>query len=161
MSADTAGAAFLARRIEPPGRSLDRVAVVLFWGYIATVVFAGLWGVVGARLDFPILLQQKVSGLSPSGAADVLSQYRFLRGIEGAFGIMCIWMRSDIFTPGSPWNRMFLVGMCLGLAGRIFGWVLDGTPTWPMFLFLGFELVAVFCIAIDTRSPRVAARPPS
>jgi hypothetical protein len=126
-------------------------AAAFFWVYILTVVLAGLWGVVGARLDFPFLLHQRVNRLSSDGAADVLSQYRFLRGIEAGFGFMCIRARKDIFTPGSPWNRLFLVGMGLGILGRVLGWVLDGTPSWPMFGFMGVEMVGFGCIFVATR----------
>jgi Domain of unknown function (DUF4345) len=131
--------------------TIAKAAHVLFWAYILTVVLAGLWGVVGARLDFPILLHQPVHELSPTAAADVLSQYRFLRGIEAGFGLICIRQRKDIFTPGSPWNRLFLFAMGLGILGRVLGWILDGTPSWPMFVFLGIELAGLACIFAATR----------
>ena len=53
---------------------------------------------------------------------------------------MCIRLRKEIFTPGSQWNRIFLLAMGLGILGRVLGWILDGTPSWPMFAFLGIEL---------------------
>jgi hypothetical protein len=132
--------------------SLKAAAVALFWVYIVTVVLAGLWGVVGARLDFPLLLHQEVGDLSSDGAADVLSQYRFLRGIEAGFGVLCIVMRRDIFTPGTQWNRLFLLAMGLGIAGRGVGWLLDGTPSWPMLAFMGTEAIGFACIATVTRA---------
>jgi hypothetical protein len=140
-------------RKRPATAILGYAAVVLFWAYVLTVILAGLWGVVGARLDFPILLHQPVEQFSPTAAADVLSQYRFLRGIEAGFGLICIWQRKEIFTPGSPWNRIFLLAMGLGILGRVLGWILDGTPSWPMFVFLGIELAGWVCIFAATRRP--------
>ena len=51
-------------RQRPATGVLGYAALILFWAYILTVVLAGLWGVVGARLDFPILLHQPVRQFS-------------------------------------------------------------------------------------------------
>ncbi len=120
------------------------------------MVVAGLWGLLGARLDFPILLHQPVGQLSPKGAADILTQYRFFRGIEAGFGLIAIWMRKDILTSGSAWSRMFLLAMGLGILGRVLGWILDGTPSLPMAVFAAYELVAFACIAAATQPPHVS-----
>jgi Domain of unknown function (DUF4345) len=131
--------------------ALVLIAKVFFWAYILTVLGAGLWGMVGARLDFPILLHQQVGELSATGRADVLSQYRFLRGIEAAFGVLCIWQRREIFVGGSTWNRLFLLGMGFGILGRVLGAAIDGTPSWPMWVFLGTEVVGWTFIVAATR----------
>jgi Domain of unknown function (DUF4345) len=123
---------------------------------VLTLTVAGVWGLFGARLDFPILLDQPVGRLSPGGAADVLSQYRFLRGIEAGFGLFAIWWRKEIFTGGTAYNRLFVLTMGMGVLGRIVGWGLDGTPSWPMFVFLGVEMVGLGCICAVTRPWRGA-----
>ena len=78
---------------ERPPRYLALAARVLFWAYIATVLAAGFWGLVGARLDFPILMGQQVGGLDHHATANVLSQYRFLRGLEAGFGMFAVAYR--------------------------------------------------------------------
>jgi hypothetical protein len=138
-------------QVQQPRTVIVTIARVFFWAYILTVLVAGLWGMVGARLDFPILLRQQVGHLSPGGRADVLSQYRFLRGIEAGFGVLCIWARREIFVGGSTWNRLFLCGMGFGILGRLLGVAIDGTPTWPMWVFLGTEIVGWTFIVVATR----------
>ena len=137
-------------------RLLTNVTLVLFWAYVLTLVVAGIWGLFGARLDFPILLDQPVGKLSPAGAADVLSQYRFLRGIEAGFGLFAIWWRKEIFTSGTAYNRLFVLTMGMGVLGRIVGWALDGRPSWPMFVFLAVEVAGLACICAVTRPWRGA-----
>lgn len=133
-------------RQNPAWRLLVIAARLLFWAYVATLLVAGLWGIAGARLDFPILLRQRVSGLSPTGAADVLSQYRFLRGIEAGFALFAVVWWRQVFTARSSANRVFLSTMALGILGRLVGLAADGTPTWPMYVFLAGELAGLACI---------------
>ena len=64
---------------------------------------------------------------------------------------MSIWLRKDIFTGGTPYNRLFLLTMAMGAFGRIVGWIVDGTPTWPMFVFLGVEVFGLVMITVVTR----------
>lgn len=141
------------------GSPLAKVSRLLFWVYVATVLGSGFWGLVGARLDFPILMQQQVGQLSAQGSANVLNQYRFLRGIEAGFGLFAVGYRKQIFTGGSTANRLFLCAMGLGMLGRVFGWLIDGRPRAIMLVFLFVELIAWACIVATTRPWRSSTRP--
>ncbi len=130
---------------------LALLARVLFWAYVATVLAAGFWGLVGARLDFPVLMGQQVGGLDHGAAANVLSQYRFLRGLEAGFGLFAVAYRRDILGGPSPVNRLFLAAMGLGIAGRLVGWAVDGRPRWVMLVCHFTEMAGWACIAASTR----------
>lgn len=134
----------------PPG-VLRRLSLLFFYGYVLAVVAAGAWGMLGARLDFPILMHQQVGHLDPNGARNVLSQYRFLRALELGFGIFALRFRRQIYTERTL-NRLFLITMALGIAGRVAGLVIDGVPSPLMVSFLVFEAVGIVLIVADTRS---------
>jgi hypothetical protein len=42
--------------------------------------------------------------------------------------------------------------MGLGILGRVLGWAIDGTPSWPLLAFLGYELVSLAVIIVATRA---------
>jgi hypothetical protein len=130
-------------------------ALVLFFGYVVTLVVAGAWGVVGARLDMPWLLQVHLGDLRHRAQANLLSQYRFLRATELGYGLfgLCYWRQ--IFTLRG-YNRLFLGIMACGLGARLLSLAADGLPSFWMYLFLGWELVGVVVIFAYTR-PRVVA----
>jgi hypothetical protein len=130
---------------------LRRLSLLFFYGYVLAVVAAGAWGMFGARLDFPILMHQQVGHLDPNGARNVLSQYRFLRGLELGFGILALRFRREIYTQRTL-NRLFLTIMALGIAGRVAGLAIDGVPSPVMVGFLVFEAVGIVLIVADTRS---------
>ena len=126
---------------------------VLFGGYVALLIVAGAWGVVGARVDLPLLLHLPLDGLTPEAEANLLSQYRFLRAIELGFGLFALQFRREIFTH-SAYNRLFLFTMAAGVVARLIGLAADGRPTGVMFGFLGWEAVGVVVIAWHTRTVR-------
>ncbi|MGH9114768.1 MAG: DUF4345 family protein [Acidimicrobiales bacterium] len=139
-------------RAVPACAGFDRAARVLFWAYVGTVLGAGAWGVAGARVDFPVLLEQPLEGLSARGSANVLSQYRFLRGLEAGFGLSAVSQREAIFAGRSLPNRLFLAAMGLGIVGRVLGWAIDGRPRRLMLGFLAVEVAGWGCIAMTTRT---------
>jgi hypothetical protein len=126
-------------------------AFLLFWTYVATVVIAGVWGVFGARLDFPVLLGQQVASLDHGAAPNVLSQYRFLRGLEAGFGLFAVTYRRSILSGPTETNGLFLGTMGMGIVGRLVGWAVDGRPRAIMLVFLFGELAGWVCIATSTR----------
>ncbi|MFA9443757.1 DUF4345 family protein [Egicoccus sp. AB-alg6-2] len=134
----------------PPLRSL---ALVLFYGYVLLLIAAGAWGIVGARVDLPWLLGVHLEALPDRARADLLSQYRFLRAMELAFGLFALRFRREIFTAGVH-NGLFLFGMGAGVVARLWSLAADGRPSILMLLFLGWELVGVCVIAVTTRMAR-------
>lgn len=128
-------------------------ALVLFGGYVALLVVAGAWGIVGARLDVPLLLHVPLGELTADAQANLLSQYRFLRAIELGFGLFALQFRREIFTQRS-YNRLFLFAMAAGVVARLLSMPLDGNPSGVMLGFLGWEAVGVVVIAWHTRGLR-------
>ena len=134
---------------------MRRVALVFFFGYVLTLVVAGAWGVVGARVDMHLLLRLHLGDLPHRAQANLLSQYRFLRATELGFGLFALRYWRQIFAVRS-YNRIFLAVMACGVAARLLSLAADGLPSLWMYVFLGFELVGVVVILAYTR-PLVVA----
>ena len=132
-------------------RFLRPASLFFFYAYVLTVTVAGAEGIFGARLDFPLLMHQQVGQLAAGGAHNVLSQYRFLRGLELGFGIFALRYAKEIYSQRAM-NRVFLITMGLGILGRIAGIVIDGFPSPLMQSFLYFEAVGIVLIFLDTRA---------
>jgi hypothetical protein len=132
-----------------------RVTLVFFFGYVLTLVVAGAWGIVGARVDMHLLLRLHLGDLSHRDQANLLSQYRFLRAIELGFGLFALRYWRQIFALRS-YNRIFLAAMACGVAARLLSLAADGLPSVWMYPFLAFELVGLTLIFAYTR-PRVVA----
>lgn len=131
--------------------ALRRVSLAFFFGYVATLIAAGAWGMVGASVDMRVLLQLHIHVLPHRTAANLLSQYRFLRAIELGFGVFALTKWRRIYSVRS-YNRLFLSAMGAGVAARLLSLALDGAPSWWMNVFLGFELVGIVLIFLATRS---------
>jgi hypothetical protein len=130
---------------------LRRASLFFFFAYVATLILAGAWGIVGARLDMSILLRLHLGDLPDRAATNLLSQYRFLRAIELGFGLFALRFWREIYRVAS-YNRLFLVTMTCGVGARVLSLVADGSPSIWMDAFLGFELVGVALIFFATRS---------
>ena len=131
--------------------AIRRASLVFFFAYVATLILAGAWGVVGARLDMRILLQLHLANLPDRAATNLLSQYRFLRAIELGFGLFALRFWREIYRLRS-YNRLFLATMACGVGARVLSLIADGVPSVWMIGFLGWELVGVVLIFLATRS---------
>lgn len=123
---------------------------ILFFGYVILLIAAGAWGIVGAHVDFSVLLGLRVEQMEPEAAANVLSQYRFLRAAELGFGLFSWRYRREIFTSRAE-NRLFLGVMAAGVTARLISVVVDGVPSLPMMAFLAWEGAGVVVIFAATR----------
>jgi hypothetical protein len=132
-------------------QTLRRASLVFFFVYVALLIVAGAWGMVGARVDMWVLLRLHLNDLPDRTAANLLSQYRFLRAIEIGFGVFALTHWRRIYSIRT-YNRLFLSVMATGVAARLLSLGLDGGPSWWMYLFLGWELVGVVLIFLATRS---------
>ena len=132
-------------------QTLRRASLVFFFVYVALLIVAGAWGMVGARVDMWVLLRLHINDLPDRTAANLLSQYRFLRAIEIGFGAFALTRWRRIYSIRT-YNRLFLSVMAAGVAARLLSLGLDGGPSWWMYLFLGWELVGVVLIFLATRS---------
>lgn len=134
---------------------LKWAALVLFFGYAGLLALAGAWGVVGARLDMPLLLDVDLDDLPATAEANLLAQYRFLRAVELGFGLVALVYWRRIFSLG-PFNAWFLAIMGAGVAARLLSLALDGVPSAAMLSVLAWELVGVIAIFAYTRRVAVA-----
>ncbi len=130
---------------------LKWVSYIFFYGYVGTLILAGVWGVFFARIDMPLLLNVQIDHLPPGTAANLLSQYRFLRAIELGFGLFAFVFRDQIYHVQIS-NRIFLSVMAFGVLARMVAIVLDGSPSLAMYLFAIFEVIGVIIIFVYTRS---------
>ncbi len=131
--------------------ALRRASLVFFFVYVASLIVAGAWGLVGARIDMWALLRLHIHDVPDRTAANLLSQYRFLRAIELGFGVFAFTHWRRIYSVRS-YNRLFLSVMAAGVAARLLSLGLDGMPSWWMYLFLGQEMVGVVLIFLATRT---------
>jgi hypothetical protein len=134
---------------------LRRAALVLFFGYAATLVVAGAWGAVAARLDFPLLIGLELSDIPDAVEADLLNHYRFLRAVELCFGLFSIVYWRRIFTQRAP-NTIFLTAMAAGVSARLIGLAVDGTPGLLVWSVIAWEVAGVVLIFLATRTARAA-----
>lgn len=130
-------------------RLLSVAALVLFYAYVLTLIAAGVWGVFGARLDFPDFMRQEVSDLDADAVNSMLSQYRFLRAIEAGFGVFALRFRREIFTDPT-FNRLFLGWMGFGILARLVGLGLEGWPQVVMIGALVGEVLGLAAVTLDT-----------
>jgi hypothetical protein len=120
------------------------LAYAFFYGYVGLLVLAGGWGILFARIDHQLLLGLDPASVPSTTQANVLSQYRFLRATELAFGAYALAQRRAILA--GTGTTMFLALMAIGVVARAVSLVLDGSPSpWFYFFFLS-ELVGVVCI---------------
>jgi hypothetical protein len=84
------------------------MAAGLFVGYVGLLIVAGAWGAFGpAHLDQRWLFDLDVDSLDGGTSTDLLSQYRFMRGIELGFGVLsAVYWREILNDP--RFGRPFL-----------------------------------------------------
>ncbi len=130
---------------------MKTLAYGLFYVYVGTLILAGAWGIVGARLDQRLLFGLSLHELDRVTAASLLSQYRFLRAVELGFGLFALIYRVEIFTVPA-YNRLFLTIMTLGVLTRVFSLAVDGLPRPVFFVFLLTEAAGVVAIYAYSRT---------
>jgi hypothetical protein len=119
-----------------------------FYCYCGLAVAAGCWGAFGnPQIDFSVLFHFPVRSLDTYTRVNLLDQYRFLRGIELAFGMFCLAMTREIFSV-PKYNLLFLAGMSAGTTARIVSLFAEGRPSAAMCFFLIFELAGIVVISV-------------
>lgn len=118
---------------------MKAIAHFFFFTYVGLVVVAGFWGAfLNPVWDFDFLFSLDVKTLSDFERINLLSQYRFLRGLELGFGIFSLYFFKKIFSE-IVLHRLFLTIMGLGILARIFSWLFDGNPGLLTKFFLIYE----------------------
>ena len=113
---------------------------------------AGFWGAfIYPELDFKILFNFQIKDLYDFERINILSQYRFLRGLELGFGIFALTFIKEIFSE-KKFNRVFLITMGLGIMARIVSWLVDGNPGFLTKFFLFYEAIGWVLIFVYSKS---------
>ena len=119
---------------------IARIAKLCFWGYVLMLLGIGASGILIAPWELKHVFMLPLDSLADKVQATLLNQYRFMKAVELSFGLFCwVWHRS-IFQPGL-FNRVFLVGVFLGVAARLLSWLIDGQPHWVFLIFAVLELL--------------------
>lgn len=137
---------------------LKWTAYTLFYGYALLLVAAGAWGVLFGAYDQEWLLGVRPGLMEGEPRSNVLSQYRFLRGIEFGFGLIALKYRAEIFSR-SGMNSLFLTAMGAGILGRAVSVAADGRPRWGFVFFLAAETAGLVAIFLQSRHGPVRAKP--
>ena len=135
--------------------SRDRLAKasdLLYLSYVGTLIGAGAFGALFAKTDDRLVEGwQPLEELSPRVAATVLSQHRFLRAMEVAFGAFALRDREAIHTQGRA-NALFLSALGSGIGVRALGVAAgDGTPGPGPIAFASSEVVVLAVVFAHTR----------
>ena len=133
---------------EQSGTGLDAglrwAAYLLFYAYVLLLVGAGLFGALLAPADFDLVVGLDPQQIDDQARANLFSQYRFLRAIEFAAGVILLAFRNEVFTT-RRFNRLFLLLVTAGILARLLSWAVEGTPS-PFFIFLIFSELAVLIV---------------
>lgn len=131
---------------------MKKASYFFFYTYIGLVVVAGFWGAfIYPELDFKILFNFQIKDLYDFERINILSQYRFLRGLELGFGIFALTFIKEIFSE-KKFNRVFLITMGLGIMARIVSWLVDGNPGFLTKFFLFYEAIGWVLIFVYSKS---------
>ena len=100
----------------------------------------------------------KIFGLDPiwlasDEATSFLNQYRFLKVIEGAFGLFGLLKFRSILDGGVS-NVIFLIGCGLAVIARSFSWIVDGRPDTMFVAFLVIEALTFLLVLIHSKRAR-------
>jgi hypothetical protein len=131
--------------------ALRVTSTAFFFGYVLLLIAAGAAGAVLAGLDMRWLIGLKLGALDEDTKANLMSQYRFLRAIELGFGVFAVLHRHRIYRERF-YNRLFLFVMGSGIAARLIGIAVDGSPSLAMYFFLATEAIGFVLIYVYTRT---------
>lgn len=125
---------------------------VFYYGYTWMLLGVGGSGILIASWELPHVFSVDVSAMAPLPAATLLTQYRFLKSMEFAFGLFCWVYRRRIWGGGTA-RRLFLAGVFGGVAARLVSLMIDGVPHWAFLVFAGLELICgILMLLQPTRS---------
>lgn len=127
---------------------MRQVTRVFYAGYTFMLIGIGGSGVLIARWELPRIFLVDLAAMGAQPAATLLNQYRFLKSMELAFGMVCWLYRRPIWAGGQA-RGLFLAGLFGGVAARAISIAVDGVPDWPFLVFAALELVCGVLMAIQ------------
>jgi hypothetical protein len=130
---------------------MKAAATVLFYVWTGAAAVFGAVGLIAATWELPQFFHVALADMLPGERADLLNQYRFLRGVELGVGLLFLALRREVLNePRFGW--LFVVVVGAGALGRIAGVVLDGRPGLWMVALLIIELAALVAVALHLRA---------
>ena len=124
-----------------------RITRLLTLVYVLALIVVGGSGVFIAEWELQHVFALDTAALAPSVEATLLNQYRFLKAIEFAAGVVCLIGFERIF--GEPRiTRLFLLLVGAGAAARVLAIVADGWPEPVFLIFLALELAVFVLVAL-------------
>lgn len=119
--------------------------------YALFLIVVGTVGLFCVRWELQVLYGLDLAQVGD--AASFVSQYRFLKAVELAFGVFAFLQRREILAGGVE-CLIFLIGLAAGILARSLAWVSDGTPNPVFLLFMAFEIVTLLLVwAHTSRDP--------
>lgn len=137
--------------------SVRWAAYILFYGYVLLLVIAGALGALFATVDLGWLIGLDLPDPGEPSRADLLSQYRFLRGVEFGVGVTFLVLRREVFSVRLI-NRLFLVVLASGIVARALSILIDGSPSPIHYFFLVSETLGLLAIFAHTRKTGLGER---
>lgn len=131
---------------------MTRAATFLVGAYGVMLLLVGIAGIFTAEWELRHLYDLNF-GEWPKAEATFLSQYRFLKGVEMGAGTFCLILGRAIMSGGRA-SAVFLLLIAGGIIARSLAWVADGTPSWPMLVFLGLETLVLVVYLVHLRQVR-------
>lgn len=128
------------------------VTRVFYYGYTWMLLCVGGSGILIAAWELPHIFSVDLSAMAPQPAATLLTQYRFLKSMEFAFGLFCWVYRREIWAGGTA-RRLFLAGVFGGVAARLISLTKDGVPQWAFLVFAALEFVCGVLMLLQPSRP--------
>lgn len=127
------------------------LATIFQLGYGLMLFFVGLYGIFHAPWELHTIFD--LDPAAAGHASTLLSQYRFLKAVEGGFGLFCLWQRREILD-GGPASVIFLAGCGFGVFARTWSWAVDGRPASMFIVFLVLEAITFALVWLHARRDR-------
>jgi hypothetical protein len=123
---------------------------ILFYGWAGALLVLGGIGVFTGRWELAVIFHIDLERMGEEARANLLNQYRFLKGIEFGFGLFCFLFRQEIFRV-PRFNRLFVAIVFFGAAARALAIALEGWPHWAFIVVTGLEFMTGFAVVIASR----------
>lgn len=129
------------------------LTLLLVLGYAATCVCAGLFGIFLPHLEMARLYHLSPAQVPGLDAADLLSQFRFLKAMELGAGLF-MFARLGAIMEGGPERRLFAFIVAAGILARLLAWAIDGPPSLLFAGFLAAEFLVLAAVLAEGRGAR-------
>lgn len=137
-----------------------KAAAFLFYVWAGAAAVFGAVGLAAAAWEMPLFFHVEVDAMPRANQADLLNQYRFLRGVELGVGVLFLVLRREVLRE-RRFARLFVMVVGAGALGRLVGIALDGWPAPWMLVLLGIELAAFAAVGLQLHTMASATPAPT